>query len=75
MRAADFVNGLVRGGGTAMACDCADPQCLCGGDCDLWSSIVLFRVDMLDVDGTAFCETCAEDAMASGCFTEEEPVL
>ena len=51
------------------ACECADPWCpACGGKCRQPESVVLYRVDMDDRTGTAFCERCAEDACSSGVF-------
>jgi hypothetical protein len=34
------------------------------------ASTTLFRIDMEDQTGTAFCDACAEDAMNSGLFSE-----
>jgi len=34
------------------------------------ATTILYRVDMEDVTGTAFCEACADDAFASGLFTD-----
>lgn len=52
-------------------CECADGGCpVCHGACKKCSSVILYRVDMEDRTGTAFCEQCAEDAMESGLFTD-----
>jgi hypothetical protein len=53
-------------------CACVDIGCPvhknragCYNDADT----ILYRVDMEDATGTAFCERCADDAMDSGLFT------
>jgi len=62
-------------------CECTDPGCPQHegvAQCLVPASCILRRVDMDDVTGTAFCDGCAEDAMASGVFTyaeDEEPEL
>jgi hypothetical protein len=54
-------------------CECVDPLCpVCKGTCTNRADCVLFRVDMEDEAGTAFCYYCAEDAFSSGVFTSEE---
>jgi len=53
-----------------MKCECADHACpVCKGNCRQVATGILYRVDMDDVTGTAFCEGCGEDAMESGLFT------
>jgi hypothetical protein len=50
-------------------CEDGDAGCVhCAGRCTRDAVCVLFRVDMEDRTGTAFCETCSEDALASGLF-------
>ena len=34
--------------------------------------MILYRVDMLDVCGTKFCEDCGTDAMSVGVFTPKD---
>ena len=52
-------------------CECSDPACPnCEGRCTMPSDVILYRVDMDDETGTAFCEECAEDAYKSGLFTD-----
>jgi hypothetical protein len=53
-------------------CECADAGCLAheGLGCHELATTILYRVDMDDLSGTAFCEACAEDAMESGLFTD-----
>ena len=66
-------------------CECADPECphtmgtvlhstkpLKPVDCGKPAVTRLWRIDMEDIGGTLFCETCAEDAGESGLFTEKE---
>jgi hypothetical protein len=56
----------------AVSCECSDCQCgHCAGRCVEASDYTLYRVDMADYTGTAMCEGCAEDAIASGLFSEE----
>lgn len=53
-------------------CECHDPHCHDSQDqCTNVASMILYRVDMEDVTGTAFCDSCGEDAMESGLFTDE----
>ena len=63
-------------------CQCADPGCpgnLQSGvrKCIRDSVATLHRIDMHDLDGTRFCESCGRDALSSGVFTAkfdgEEP--
>lgn len=59
-------------------CECADPGCPihAGIDqshcppCKRLATTILYRIDMDDTTGTAFCNECAEDAMDSGLFTD-----
>ena len=54
-------------------CECFDPGCpACSGKCHRIMRGHLYRVDMQDKVGTAFCHPCADDAMKSGLFVEEE---
>jgi hypothetical protein len=43
-----------------------------GTQCRLTATCVLFRIDMDDETGTAFCDDCAEDALDSGLFISAE---
>jgi hypothetical protein len=58
-------------------CECCDPMCpehrgaSCGRDGRRAILRLLFRVDMEDTTGMAFCEGCADDAIKSGLFTNE----
>lgn len=55
-------------------CECADPGCdahTSKEDCREYASTILYRIDMEDNSGTAFCEACAADAIGSGVFTDE----
>jgi hypothetical protein len=55
----------------AIDCECSDPQCpACYGDCDRPATSVLYRIDIDDVIGTAFCSDCADDAFESGLFVD-----
>lgn len=50
-------------------CECSDGGCLCcHGQCSNQSTVVLYRIDMEDKSGVAFCDGCADDAMESGVF-------
>jgi hypothetical protein len=56
-------------------CECIDKGCPAhrGTICTAkGATTILRRIDMHDVTGTAFCESCAIDAMESGLFTELE---
>ena len=53
-------------------CQCADPLCpVCTGKCHNRATETLYRVDMEDETGTAFCYACASDAYDSGLFNSE----
>jgi len=55
------------------SCFCADQHCpahMLRTECTNPASTRVFRVDMDDSDGTAMCSECAEDAHASGLFTD-----
>jgi hypothetical protein len=55
-------------------CECSDKGCnphIGANQCRALATTILYRVDMEDVTGTAFCEWCAEDAWGSGLFTDE----
>jgi len=53
-------------------CECTDPGCKhCAGGCADFFVTILYRVDMEDETGTAFCHGCAADALDSGLFTED----
>lgn len=58
-------------------CECADPGCPHSAinqshciPCKHVATTILYRVDMEDVTGTAFCDECADDAFESGLFTD-----
>jgi hypothetical protein len=57
-------------------CGCCDPKCPSkhgeGRECGFRATVILYRIDMEDNDGTPFCDPCAEDAMESGLFRTEE---
>ena len=54
-------------------CECSDPRCpACAGKCHRIAAYDLYRVDMQDEVGIAFCHPCTDDAMKSGLFEEEE---
>lgn len=55
-------------------CECADPRCPAHSgksDCRAKAFQILRRVDMLDLNGTAMCNDCADDAFDSGLFTSD----
>lgn len=55
-------------------CECSDSGCPAHSGknrCSHQATIVLYRSDMEDRTGTAFCDKCAEDALDSGVFTDE----
>jgi hypothetical protein len=55
-------------------CECTDSGCVAHkgrAKCGKKADQILFRVDMEDETGTAFCDACADDAFASGLFTDE----
>lgn len=62
----------VADGTPAPKCECADRECACGGNCNHQSVTTLFRVDMDDSTGTAFCDRCASDAMDCGLFSGDD---
>ena len=54
-------------------CECGDQGCKVHkglGFCLNTASVILYRVDMEDETGTAFCEDCADDAFESGLFID-----
>lgn len=56
-----------------MLCGCCDPDCPCKGECTEYATVILYRIDMLDVQGLPMCITCADDALESGVFSFEPP--
>jgi hypothetical protein len=60
-------------------CECADSGCPMHENtnlCDCLANVILYRIDMDDYTGTAFCDDCANDATMSGLFTDSlEEVL
>ena len=54
-------------------CEDGDPACPhCHGHCQKRAIVVLYRIDMGDLAGTAMCEDCCCDAMDSGLFDTRE---
>ena len=56
-------------------CECSDPGCPAHqgvAQCLVPASCVLYRIDMEDATGTAFCDACSDDALDSGVFRMEE---
>ena len=54
-------------------CECADKDCAVHhgvSECRNVASTILYRIDMQDEAGTAFCDGCADDAFESGLFTD-----
>lgn len=51
-------------------CECTDHACPAhsGQDCSYPATDRLWRSDMVDLTGTAFCAACAADAFESGLF-------
>ena len=51
-------------------CECRDPLCPAHpntlDECTRDATHYLFRIDMPDHNGTAFCTPCGDDAMSSG---------
>ncbi len=57
---------------TMTNCECCDHGCPhCRGGCKLPATETLYRVDMEDETGLAFCEHCAADANESGLFSSK----
>ena len=54
-------------------CECCDPLCPVdhSSDCRHTATTILYRIDMQDETGAALCEDCADDAFASGLFTDQ----
>ena len=60
-------------------CECADPGCPVEHGsktqgCQHKAVEILYRVDMEDETGVAFCEGCAEDALTAGVFATREEI-
>lgn len=56
-------------------CECSDPGCKHhkgASDCRDKALQILYRIDMQDETGTAFCDNCADDAFSSGLFTTHD---
>lgn len=60
-----------RGRKDKKRCGCCNKECHGNGICYNYPEFELYRVDM-DGGSVAMCETCAEDAVENGLFTEEE---
>jgi hypothetical protein len=53
-------------------CQCNDRLCAyCSGHCTHYADVLLYRIDMEDHRSLHFCESCGEDALDSGLFTQE----
>ena len=55
-------------------CECGDTACPVGHarhGCTEEALNILYRIDMADETGTAFCHGCGDDAYDSGLFTSE----
>lgn len=58
------------------SCECMDRECIVhsGDTCQNYEeTYLLYRVDMEDRTGTAFCNSCHTDAMGTGLFTNSKP--
>ncbi len=57
-----------------LKCECSDPGCPMHIEpcCPSAARTVLFRSDMDDSSGVAFCHACASDAMDAGVFYENK---
>lgn len=55
-------------------CECSDPSCPVHGavSCGEEAETTVYRVDMDDETGTEMCRGCADDALESGVFREED---
>jgi len=55
-----------------LRCRCLDLNCpVCHRECLRPAFLTLYRTDLDDETGTAFCEGCAVAALESGVFTFE----
>lgn len=57
-------------------CECSDRNCpehAARAACVNAAETTLYRIDTQNASGTAFCEACAEDAIASGVFSSDAP--
>ena len=66
---------LYRGPVSGATCECTDAGCKAHRDVSECSKPVyetLYRCDMEDNTGVAFCGDCASDAMESGVFSSRE---
>lgn len=67
--------GLPRYRPSIAPCECHDAGCVHhegSSECLDGASGILYRIDMLDVDGTPMCEDCTLDALNSGLFETHE---
>ena len=58
-----------------ITCECCDDRCRVhkgSSICHRRAEYLLYRVDMYDETGTAFCTDCSEDAFESGLFTTDD---
>lgn len=61
---------LFNEGMEEIGCECSLPSCpACGGNCSRKALGIMYRVDMHDETGTAFCQDCGNDAFDSGMFS------
>ncbi len=52
-------------------CQCVDRGCPhCKGGCPDKATVIVYRSDMDDANGTPMCDDCANDAIDSGVFTD-----
>jgi hypothetical protein len=59
-----------------LRCECAETGGHCHSaanedQCRNGATTILYRIDMTDITGTAFCDACGDDAFGSGLFTDE----
>jgi len=74
-RGAGVHRSLYRGPVSGATCECTDAGCKAHRDVSECSKPVyetLYRCDMEDTTGVAFCGDCASDAMESGVFSSRE---
>lgn len=56
-------------------CECSDRLCPAhkgSENCVERAIVILYRIDMEDNTGTAFCEACASDALDTGLFSDSK---
>lgn len=50
-------------------CQCCDFGCTCEGRCRETATMLLTRIDYVDIAGTLMCNECSQDTMETGVFT------